>query len=291
MLRPNRSHRFGELVSLPPAWIVLVAGLFALTVSGGASAQGLAYAVFNGPYEDAELHRLSLETGDLTRVGAVGQAVTHIAFDSEGRLHGVASGSDLLLGIDVLGGSGTPIGSLGVDIHDVAGLTFDDGGRLWMTARDVALGPSLYEIDRLTGAALWIAGIAEEHFGSLASSGGTVFMASDSLAVVETSTGSVHPLPSSDFGIWWSRALDFDGSGRLWSLMLCGPCFPPFDVLAMMIIDHTTGTIMSDGPAEPHGTWGLAIFGDGLFLDGFESGDATAWSAVVGAGDRARCPS
>jgi len=44
----------------------------------------------------------------------------------------------------------------------------------------------MLEIDRHTGAATWLAGIAEEHFGALASYGDTVFTASSYLAVVNT---------------------------------------------------------------------------------------------------------
>ena len=263
------------------AYIVLVGGILALLAAGGADAQGLAFAVFNGPYADAELHRLSLETGELRQIGAIGHPVTHIAFDTAGSLYGVDSEHDQLLIIDVMDGSGTPVGPLGVGIFEVKGLTFGVGDRLWMSAWDHDLGPSLYEIDPHTGEATWLAGIAEAHFGCLASSGDTVFMASYILAVVDTSTGTVEPLPSSTFGIWWARAVDFDGLGSLWGLMLCGPCSPPFDVLVMQTIDHTTGTIVNVGPYEPHGTWGLAILRDGVFLDGFESGDATAWSDFV----------
>ncbi len=263
------------------ACIVLVGGILALLAAGGADAQGLAFAVFNGPYADAELHRLNLETGELTPVGAIGHPVTHIAFDSGGSLFGVDSEHDQLLIIDVMGGAGSPVGPLGVEIHEVKGLTFGAGDRLWMAAWGDPLGPSLYEIDRHTGGATLLAGIAEEHFGSLASSGDTLFTANYSLAVVDTSDGTIEPLPSSTFGIWWARAIDFDDLGRLWGLMLCGPCSGPFDVLVMQTIDRTTGTIVNVGPYEPHGTWGLAVFHDGLFFDGFESGDATAWSDFV----------
>ncbi len=263
------------------ARIVLVGGILALLAAGGADAQGLAYAVVNGPYVDAELYRLSLETGELTPVGPIGRAVTHIAFDSEGLLYGIDSENAELLIIDVSDGSGVPVGLLGVEVTGVAGLTFDADNRLWMTAWDDALGPSLYEVDPGTGVATRRAAIGEAHFGSIAASGDGVFIASNSLAVIDTSTGSVVPLPSSNFGIWWSRALDFDGSGQLWSLMLCGPCSPPFDVLVMLVIDHSTGSISSDGLGEPHGTWGLAIFHDGVFVDGFESGDSSSWSDFV----------
>lgn len=270
------------------ARIVLAAGILVLVAAVGADAQGLAFAVFNGPYPDAELHRLDLETGELTGIGAVGHPVTHIAFDSSGALYGVDCEGDQLLIIDVMGGSGTSVGPLGVQIDEVKGLTFGAGDRLWMAARNDVLGPSLYEIDRHTGEATWFAGIAEEHFGGLASDGDTLFTASSHLAVVDTSDGTVESLLSSSFGIWWARAVDFDDEGWLRGLMLCGPCTPPFDVLAMLVIDHTTGTIVSPGPGEPHGTWGLAILRGGLFLDGFESGNATAWSAIIGAagGDR-----
>jgi hypothetical protein len=54
----------------------------------------------------------------------------------------------------------------------------------------------------------------------------------------------------------------------------------PFDVLIMMTIDPTTGTSASTGLGEPHGTWGLAILDGGLFFDGFEAGDTSAWSSA-----------
>jgi hypothetical protein len=254
-----------------------------------ANAQELAYVVFNGPYSDAELQRLDLETGELAPVGPVGHPVTHIAFDSEGLLFGVDAANDQLIAIDVFGGTGAVVGPLGVGIFDVWGMASGAGDRLWMAAWDDALGPSLYEIDRTTGEATRLFEISEQYFGSLAASDDTLFTASYSLAIVDTTTGSIEPIPSSSFGIWWARALDFDGSGLLRGLMLCGPCMTPYDVLIMLEIDHITGTILSDGPNEPHGTWGLAIFRGGLFLDGFEAGDASSWTAVVGAARFARC--
>ena len=127
-------------------FIVLIAsGLLALMVAASADAQGLAFAVVDGPYPDATLHRLDLQTGALTPVGPIGYRVTHIAFDSDGSLYGVDSHNDQLLLIDVMTGSSTPVGPLGLTIEWVAGVTFGADDRLWMAAKDEILGPSLYE--------------------------------------------------------------------------------------------------------------------------------------------------
>jgi hypothetical protein len=268
-------------MSGPKSIALMIIGLLALMVPAYVDAQGVAFAVFNGAYPDAELHRLNLQTGELTPVGSIGSPVTHIAFDSNGSLYGVDPDNDQLLSIDVMTGSGTPVGPLGATIEWVQGLTFSSDDRLWMAASDAILGPSLYEVDRITGAATWRFAVDGAHFGALAADDDTLFMASSSLAVVDTSTGSVSPLPGSDFEIWWARALDFDADGTLWGLMLCGPCMGPFDVLIMQTIDPTTGNFASTGPWEPHGTWGFAILDGALLLDGFESGDTSAWSTTL----------
>lgn len=259
--------------------IVLVAALVVVSATHS-HAQGIAFAVFNGPYSDAELHRLDLATGDLAPVGMVGHRATHIAFDSSGALYGVDSGPDQLITIDVMNGSGTVVGPFGVVTTVVRGLTFTDDGRLWMTGREEIRGPSLYEINPATGEATWHANLTEDTFGSLAGSGDTLFLARASLTEMDISTGVTTPFPASQFKIWSARAIDFDDLGRLWSLMLCGVCMGPADVLTVRTIDRTTGTIEGDGPYEPHGTWGLAILRGGLFLDGFESGTTSAWAVV-----------
>ncbi len=261
--------------------IALTGIVLALLTAVGVDARDVAFAVFDGPYPGAYLNRLNLETGELTPVGLIGHRVTHIAFDSGGTLFGVDYQDEQLVTINVMGGAGSPVGSLGVELFEVKGLSVDADDRLWMIAEDDALGPSLYEIDRVSGAATRVAEIAEQHFGSLASRDGAVYVATDTLAVIDTSDGSVTPIPGSTLGIWWTRALDFDDSGTLWSLLLCGPCMTPFDVLITNPIDTATGTLSGGSRYEPHGTWGLAILRGAVFLDGFETGDTTSWSATV----------
>ncbi len=138
---------------------------------------------------------MDLETGELTPVGLIGHRVTHIAFDSAGILYGVDSSTDQLLIINVAGRRRSPVGSFGVGVYDVKGLTADADDRLWLVAGDDNLGPSLFEIDRVSGAATRVAGIAEQHFGSLASHDDRVFIATDTLAVVDTTNGAVTPVP------------------------------------------------------------------------------------------------
>ena len=263
------------------ARVVLTSLVFALLTVGVAGAQGLAFTIVDGPYPLlAKLNRLDLGNGELTPVGMVGNRATHIAFDSEGSLFSVDYENDQLLTIDVMSGSGTAVGSLGLGIYEVMGLTVDGDDRLWMTARDDVLGSSLYEVDRRTGEATWIAGIAEQYFGGLASHDGTVFIAANTLAEVDTTNGTVTPVPGSTLGIWWTRALDFDDLGALRGLLLCGPCMVPWDVLIVNPIEPETGTLTGDSLNAPHGTWGLAILRGGLFLDGFETGDTDAWSVT-----------
>jgi hypothetical protein len=155
-----------------------------------------------------------------------------------------------------------------------------------MAALDDTLGPSLFEVDSGTGAASWRAAVDETHMGALAADGDTVFIASYHLAVLDTTSGAAAPVPGSNLGIWWTRALDFDDHGNLWGIMLCGPCMVPWDVLMTLSIDPATGLIVGDGAHEPHGTWGLAVLPGGVFLDGFETGDLTAWPAGPGAFSR-----
>jgi len=257
--------------------------VLALLTATGAGAQGVAFALFDGWETEASLHHLDLETGALIRIGPVGRPCTNIDFDAAGALYGIDPVNSQLILIDAMTASSSPIGALGGSIAEVTGLTFDTAGRLWMAARDDALGPSLFEVDRDTGAAVWVSAVDEAYFGALASTGGTVFTASDILATMDTTTGVVTPVPGSDLGIWWTRALDFDDLGTLRGLLLCGPCAAPWDVLIVNPIDFNTGTLTGDSLFASHGTWGLAILHGGIFLDGFESGDLTAWSAGTGA--------
>lgn len=263
------------------ALTVVGAAILVLSGTAGAGAQGVAFAVFDGWSPDAALHRLNLETGDLTPVGEIGFPSTHIAFDAGGSLYGIDPVNGQLLQIDVMTGSGSPLGALGFAIVEVKGLTFDADGHLWMAAIDDAQGPSLFEVDRDTGTATWVGGIDEAYIGALASSGGTVFTASYTLATLDTTTGGATALPGSSLGIWWALALDFDDHGSLWGLMLCGPCMVPWDVLRTLSIDPATGLIVGDGSSEPSGTWGLAILPGGIFLDGFETGNLNAWQATT----------
>ncbi len=276
----RRKATMGVTMSIRISQFVVSAVLILLAATG-ASAQGVAFAVLNGPYSNAELHRVDLFSGELTLAGAIGFPVTHIAFDPTGTLFGVNFSQNQLITIDVMHGSGAVVGPFGVTVSDVKGLAFTDDGRLWMAAEDDAHGPSVYQIDMDTGQATWFAGLVESYFGSLAGNGETLLLASYSLAEMDLSTGVISPIPTSDFAIWSARAIDFDDLGTLWSLMLCGPCMGPSDVLTIRTIDRTTGTVEGDGPYEPHGTWGLAILDDGLFLDGFESSDTDQWSITT----------
>jgi hypothetical protein len=261
--------------------LVIGIGLVGMLTTPCALAQGVSFAVFDGPYPDAELNRQDLETGELTPVGPVGFPVTQIAFDRQGTLYGIdPSGARLVL-INPMDGSGTPVGDLGVSIVAVAGLSFDSDGRLWMTAIDPSLGPSLFEIETGTGAASWTSSIDMAYFGALAGIEGTVYLASYTLSTIDTSTGFVSPVPGSTLEIWTGRALDADDDGRLWGLMLCGPCMLPWDVLITSAIDPGTGLLVDDGLTQPHGTWGLAILPGGLFLDGFETGHLGAWTGAA----------
>jgi len=261
--------------------MVIGATILVLFATAGAGAQGVAFAVFDGWSSDAALHRLNLESGELTPVGGIGFPSTHIAFSAAGALYGIDPVNGQLLQIDVMTGSGSPVGGLGSAIVEVKGLTFDGDGHLWMAAIDDAMGPSLFEIDRDTGAATWIGAIDEAYVGALASSGDTVFTASYALATLDTTTGGATALPGSSLGIWWTVALDFDDHGSLWGLMLCGPCMVPWDVLRTLSIDPATGLIVGDGSSEPSGVFGLAILPGGVFLDGFETGDLNAWQATT----------
>jgi hypothetical protein len=249
--------------------------------SAAAHAQGIAFAVVGGPQPGAALHQLELTTGELELVGPIGFPVTHIAFDTSERLLGVDPEGDQLLLINPISGTGVPIGPLGIGILEVKGLTHGDGESLWMTARGDSDGPSLYEVNSRSGAAIRRAGIAESDLGSLANRGDSVFLATSVLAEIDLSTGAVTPIPASGLGIWWARAIDLDANGTLHGLLLCQTCMAPFDVLITSRIETTTGTLIGQATSAPHGTWGLAILRSGVFLDGFESADLSRWSAAT----------
>lgn len=249
-----------------------------LVAAAAAAAQGVAFTVVGGFDPDTEVNRLNLETGELTPVGGIGFPVTHIAFDPAGSLYGVNPDDDELIAIDIMTGSAVSVGPLGVPIVETFGLAVDADGGLWMTAREDTGATSLFEVDRSTGAATWRAAVDESLFGALAAHDGVLVMASYVLSVVDSVTGAVTPVPGSDLGIWWTRALDFDDEGNLWGLMLCGPCAAPFDVLRVLPVDSATGVLIGNGVAEPPGTWGLAILPGGVFVDGFETGNLASWS-------------
>jgi len=260
------------------ARIIVGVGILILLGAAGARAQEVAFAVVNGLAPGAELNRLNLETGELTPVGGIGVPVTQIAFDAAGSLYGVNPDDDELIAIDITTGSAVSIGALGVPIVETFGLAVDADGGLWMTAREDTGATSLFAVDGTTGAATWRAAVDEALFGALAAHDGVLVMASYVLSEVDPVTGAVTPVPGSDLGIWWTRALDFDDEGNLWGLMLCGPCAAPYDVLRVLPVDPATGVLIGDGVAEPPGTWGLAILPGGVFLDGFETGNLASWS-------------
>ncbi len=260
--------------------LISTSAVLALLAAATAAAQDVAFTVFEGWESQASLQRLDLTNGALTAVGAVGGPCTRIAFDADGSLYGVDPVNARLLRLDVSTGSGATVGSLGLTIVEATGLTFDADGHLWMAAFEEDLGPSLFEVDRDTGAATWIGAIDDAYIGALAAGGGTVLTASYALAALDTTSSAVTPVAGSSFGIWLARALDFDDHGNLRGLMLCGPCAAPFDVLITVIIDTDSGVISGFGPYEPSGTEGLAILPGGIFLDGFETADLAAWSST-----------
>jgi len=265
----------------------VVLGLLVMTAAV-VEAQGIAYTVSGEQRGSSFLYQLDLETGELVPVGAIGFAVTQIAFDADGRLYGVGHESDELLVIDPISGAGAPVGPLGVEVVEVTGLTAGEGARLWMTALGDVDGPSLYEIDTSSGTATRRAAISYDHLGSLARRAGTVYVVTSTLGVLNLSTGAVTPVPGTNLGIWWARAADLDADGALHGLMLCQVCMGPMDVLIASTIQTSTGTILGQGVGVPHGTWGLAILQDGVFLDGFESAGLTRWHTTV-PGSSVRC--
>jgi len=257
--------------------VIIWVHILVLLAAAGAVAQEVAYVVLDGPFLDAELNRVDLRTGALTPVGPVGGPVTQIAFDADGSLLGIDAEGGLLLTLDPSTGAGAPVGALGTAIDFANGLTVDGDGRVWMTASDSVSGPSLFEIDPVSGVAQWRHPMDWASFGALASVGNDVFVANYSLSVIDTSTGQVSPVPGSHLEIWTGRALDADDNGNLWGLLLCGPCMMPFDLLIITGIDPVTGLMAEESATQPHGTWGLAILPGGIFVDGFETGDLRSW--------------
>lgn len=98
-----------------------------------------------------ELFTIDTETGDVATVGPFGGGfggVTGLAFDGAGKLYGVDTATDQLLGIDAASGAATAIGALGFGA--VESLAFAPDGTLFAGDLDT---DKLLTIDVATGAA------------------------------------------------------------------------------------------------------------------------------------------
>jgi CSLREA domain-containing protein len=161
---------------------------------------GVLYGARGGPLATSDLFTIDSSTGTGTSVGAIGYAVTGLAFDpTSDQLYGVTSrnsGTDpsSLITIDRSTGAGTLVGSLGGCCNVVADIAFDSSGQLYGWGE----GPDdLVRIDRGTGLATVVGDSKLGSFGDAMSfdKNGKLYVAprgtGGKLYTASTSTGKV----------------------------------------------------------------------------------------------------
>lgn len=123
----------------------LAPAVFVLALVGAPSAVAplaaqSAYAIHNG----SDLYRIRLTDAGTSLVGPTG-FTTILAIDvhpTTGELYGIDSTTGQLVRIDPASGAAAGVGDLGFPFAPPVGLTFDDAGTLWMTARHLGFaGP------------------------------------------------------------------------------------------------------------------------------------------------------
>jgi hypothetical protein len=115
------------------------------------------------------LGTVDIGTGKVTVIGNMGQAMTDIAFDPQGRLYGITF--DQLYSIDPSTATVSLIGNLG--ITSVNSLVFDSTGKLF------AASYGLWSIDAATGSAASIGGVKDYYSsGDLAFVNGHLYLTS-----------------------------------------------------------------------------------------------------------------
>jgi hypothetical protein len=119
------------------------------------------YAAKAGPSTTSDLYTVDPTTGAMTSVGAIGYAVTGLAFDpTTGILYGSTSGNSAanphsIITIDPLTGAGTLVGDLGLGAgHNAADIAFNAAGDLfgWDSHGNTSSTQGLLAINKATGA-------------------------------------------------------------------------------------------------------------------------------------------
>lgn len=166
------------------------------------------------------LWTIDLNTGVATPVGPTGfRDIESLSFSAAGVLYGVDQASSSLVTCNVSTGACTAVGPLGVNIIDT-GLTFDGGGRLWMST-DQPAPATFYKLNRSTGAASAVGPQGQEVTG-LAFRNGVVYGLggdhTDNLVTIDRGSGAATPVGPLGAVTLVDGGIDFDGRGVLWGI-------------------------------------------------------------------------
>ena len=201
----------------------------ALVLPALSSAQVVGYAVNSDDTRDADqLLRVDLETGSYQFLGALPDVfadVEGLAFDRDGNLFGVDSGSKTLIRVSLTTGSALSVNgselNLGFPPTSVLdfGMTATCSGELLLVAEQTG---SLYRLDRDTGMAslIGVSGGLGDAMTAIASYGEDTYAMADNgrfyRVDVETATASLIGTIS-DFE-FTDAGMAFDDQGRLWAI-------------------------------------------------------------------------
>jgi hypothetical protein len=228
-------------------WLALVVGFLPLT---GVRAQST--GLISG-YDS--LYRISLDTAQVTRLGAFGFVagqpivdVEGLAYAPDGSLFGVSDNLKLLLRIDASTGRATPIQLIREAgqpfdplINLDPGLSFGCDGRLWMSSSQLN---RLWEINPQTAEARPV-GSMSARISGIAMRNGTLYgigaQSDEGLYRINTDNAAIVRIGSLNAGSPPSAALGFDAAGNLWGSLGFNPPTLRSDLVR---IDPNTGNIL-----------------------------------------------
>jgi len=276
----------------------VIATCFVLTLAPAAAGASTLYGV--GPWElgvEANLYTVDTGTGALFLVGSTGiERVCGLAFDADGTLYAtgwplgttehltylytidVGTGAATMVGwIDVVHASGWIEGDLGINPIDGELYTWHDGGvmgELYLV--DKATGQVTFVVQGFHNDADDISGLAFHADGTLHGVALTFTNVDDLFVEIDIATGVVATIGATGLnsGVPQVAGMSLEST--------TGDVFMTVDT-ELYTIDTSTGLATLVGSHAPTNLGALAFLAPEpmIFVDGFESGDTTAWSAVV----------
>jgi len=248
--------------------LALFAGMTPVSPASPALAQ-TAYAVRSdgpSPSQDDILYSIDLPTGKATRIGtAVGfEDVESLTFDPGCHvLYGIDDETDQLVTCDIVEGTCTAVGPLGVDITDT-GLAFGPDGILYMSTDAPKKPTNFYRIVPRTGRAILLGDQGQEVTGLAGNRTGVYGLGGDgmsNLVKMNLPLGKAVKIGPLKNVILADGGLDFDAENALWGIH--DGSVGRVGYSQTFKLDTSTGTATVVAPVKDAVT--------GSTLDGFES--------------------